>query len=90
MQGREKTGPHWPPLIAAMRKQFAAGAAFDAPEVRELARRWKELFDVTHAGSDGVLQNKLRTAYAQEPELLRGTGLDLPLLGFVGRAMAAL
>jgi DNA-binding transcriptional MerR regulator len=90
MQGREKTGPQWPVLIAAMRKLFEQGAAVNDSAVRDLAAQWKALFDVTHAGDDGSLKMKLYKAYTQEPELLRGTGLDLPLLSFVGRAMAAL
>ena len=80
----------WPPLVAAMRRLFEQGARPDDLAVRDLAAQWKALFDVTHAGDDGSLKTKLQAAYAQEPELLRGTGLDLPLLSFVGRAMAGL
>jgi hypothetical protein len=36
------------------------------------------------------MKAKLAAAYAQEPELLPCTGLDLPMLTFVGRAMASL
>jgi hypothetical protein len=90
MAGRSKIGDQWPPLVAAMRKRIEAGADIHDPEVRRLAAQWKEMFDVTHAGDDGSLKMKLRAAYQQEPELLRATGLDLPLLEFVGRAMAAL
>jgi len=90
MLGMAKTGGQWPPLVAGMRRLFEEGAAPGSPAVRELAVQWKALFDVTHAGDDGSLKAKLRTAYAQEPELLRNTGLDLPLLSFVGQAMAAL
>ena len=90
LQGRTQTKAAWPPLIAAMRKLVAQGAQVSDPAVRELAAQWKILFDVTHAGDDGSLKAKLAAAYAQEPELLRGTGLDMPLLQFVGRAMALL
>ena len=90
MQGRADTGTQWPPLVAAMRRLFEQGASPEEPAVRDLAVQWKALFDVTHAGDDGSLKTRLRTAYEQEPELLRGTGLDMPLLSFVGRAMAAL
>jgi DNA-binding transcriptional MerR regulator len=90
MEGRNKIGDQWPPLVAAMRKRVEAGADIHDPEVRKLAAQWQKLFDVTHAGDDGTLRRKLRAAYAEEPELLRATGLDLPLLEFVGRAMAAL
>ncbi len=90
MLGRASTGKQWPPLVAAMRQLFDQGAEPHDPAVRELAVQWKALFDVTHAGDDGSLKVRLQAAYAQEPELLRGTGLDMPLLSFVGRAMAAL
>lgn len=90
MEGRAKTDRQWPPLVTAMRKLYTLGATETDPQVQDLAAQWKVLFDVTHAGDDGALKAKLATAYAQEPELLRGTGLDLPLLMFVGRAMSAL
>ncbi|HSD39494.1 MAG TPA: MerR family transcriptional regulator [Rhodocyclaceae bacterium] len=90
MEGRNKIGEQWPPLVAAMRRRVEAGAGIHDAEVRKLAAQWQKLFDVTHQGDDGSLRLKLRAAYAQEPELLRATGLDLPLLEFVGRAMAAL
>jgi len=90
MLGLSNIGEQWPPLVAGMRRLFEEGAAPGSPAVRDLAVQWKALFDVTHAGDDGSLKIKLRTAYAQEPELLRNTGLDLSLLAFVGQAMAAL
>ncbi len=90
MQGRAATWAQWPPVVAAMRKLYEHGAGVSDPGVRELAAKWKALFDVTHAGDDGTLRAKLRVAYIEEPELLRGSGLDLPLLDYVGRAMAAL
>lgn len=90
MEGRNKIGDEWPPLVAAMRKRVEAGADIHDAEVSKLAAQWQKLFDVTHEGDDGSLRLKLRAAYAQEPELLRATGLDLPLLEFVRRAMAAL
>lgn len=90
MQGRTRTQSQWPPLVAAMRQQFTQSAAPDSPAVQALAAQWKVLFDITHAGDDGTLKAKLYTAYTQEPLLLRGTGLDLPLLQFVGQAMATL
>jgi len=89
-QGRAKTGAQWPPVVSAMRKLYDSGVAVSDPQVRDVATKWKALFDVTHAGDDGSLRTKLRVAYIEEPELLRGTGLDLPLLEYVGRAMASL
>ncbi|MDR3005787.1 MAG: MerR family transcriptional regulator [Acidovorax sp.] len=90
MRGRAQTQSQWPPLVAAMRQQFSEGAAPDTPAVQALAVEWKRLFDITHEGDDGTLKAKLYTAYTQEPGLLRGTGLDFPLLHFAGQAMAAL
>jgi DNA-binding transcriptional MerR regulator len=90
IRGRMQTAAQWPPLIAAMRRQFEQGLEITDSAVQDLAVQWKTLSDMAHADDDGSLRMKLRAAYEQEPELLRGTGLDLPLLDFFRRALAAI
>lgn len=79
----------WPPLIAAMRAQMTAGATPTDPAVRELARKWLELFR-SHAGDKPETQMKIRGAHAKEGRLLTGTWITEDMIAFVGRAMAAL
>lgn len=89
-QGRMATAKQWPPLVYAMRQLLNQGLSVSHPQVHVLAQQWQTLLEQTYPQGDGQLRIKLRQAYAQEPELLRGTGLDMALLEFVGRAMAAL
>lgn len=79
----------WPPLIAAMRAQMAAGAAPADAAVRQLAAKWLELFR-SQAGDKPETQMKIRAAHAQEPRLLTGTWITDEMIAFVGQAMAAL
>lgn len=83
---RERHGADWPPLIAAMRARMQAGASPHDPDVRALAQRWQALFDASMSGGDEGLRARLREAYAREPALLKGTGLDPQLLDFVRAA----
>lgn len=83
---REKHAADWPPLIAAMRALMQAGAAPGDAQPRALAQRWQALFESSMSGGDAGLRQRLREAYAREPALLRGTGLDPALLDFVRQA----
>jgi hypothetical protein len=83
---RERHGADWPPLIAAMRARMQAGASPRDRDVRALAHRWQVLFDASMSGGDEGLRARLREAYAREPALFKGTGLDPKLLDFVRAA----
>ena len=79
----------WPPLIAAMHTQMAAGAAPDDPAERQLALKWLELFR-SQAGDKPETQLKIRAAHAKEGRLLTGTWITDDMIAFIGQAMAAL
>ena len=89
-QNRVQNAAKWPPLIGSVRKKMELGARSDDVEVKELARAWQALFDASISGGDPALQAKLRKAWVQEPELLRGSGIDPAMLDFMRRAIADL
>jgi methyltransferase (TIGR00027 family) len=80
----------WLPLIAEVRQQIARGAAPGDPAVQTLARRWALLFRESHSGDDPELEGKIRSAIQNEPDLLVGVGMDLPLMTFVQQAIMQL
>jgi DNA-binding transcriptional MerR regulator len=80
----------WPQLVAQMREQMVAGAAPESPTVRELALRWRALWNESLSGSDARLERKLRAAFAAEPDLRLGVGVDDALLAYAAAAAAAL
>lgn len=89
-QNKIKNRDKWPPLIAAVRAQLDSGAGPLSESVRPLAAEWKKLFETSVTGGDVVIHAQLKLAYAQEPLLMQGTGLDTELLGFIRAAMDSL
>lgn len=79
----------WPQLVAQVRRQMSAGTAPETRAVRALAARWQRLFRDSHCGDDSALEAAVRHAYAQEPRLRIGVGVDETLLRYVERALAA-
>jgi hypothetical protein len=77
----------WPPLIAEIRKCMLAGLAPDSEEMRTLALRWREL-SLAKAGGDTKLQSKLQAAFQSDAAVRLGSGIDLPLTAYVGKALA--
>ena len=78
----------WPPLIAAIREHMQSETDPSHPDMRRLAMAWDEL-SAKKVGGDRRLAEKLRDAYAAEPALLFGSGIDRPLLDYVDRAPRA-
>ncbi|RUL70269.1 MerR family transcriptional regulator [Dyella choica] len=79
----------WPPLIAALIKARDAGTPSDDPHVLELARKWLKLF-TAYAGNDPATHARIREAYANEPDLRSGSGVNESLFGYVRAAMEEL
>jgi methyltransferase (TIGR00027 family) len=77
----------WPPLIAEMRLQCESGTKVSDPVVQALALRWQELFRASYCGENRELENKIRMAYLNEPDLMVGSGTDLSLNVFVQKAI---
>jgi len=80
---RKKYAADWPSLITELRGLMERGADASDPEVRAAVQRWQVLFDATMSGGDQSIRGKLQLAYAQEPELLRGSGIDADLINFI-------
>ncbi|WP_028101854.1 MerR family transcriptional regulator [Pseudoduganella violaceinigra] len=75
----------WPDLIMAIRRQMAADSSPAAPQARELAQRWFELFtDMVGSAPDARL--RFRTALEKEPELNAGRLMSDDLLEFLRQA----
>jgi hypothetical protein len=87
---RQKNREAWPPLIAAVREKMQAGVSPESEAVRPLAIKWKTLFEASATGGDPDIAEKLRIAYACEPLLTQGTGLDQALFTFIRQAMDSL
>lgn len=78
----------WPPLIAELREAMRAEVPAGEARVRELARRWMELFRA-YAGDDPATHARIREAYAKEPELRSGSAVDDALLAYVRAALSS-
>lgn len=77
----------WPALIVEVRKAMTADLPSDDPHVQALAQRWATLFRA-YAGDDPVTHERIREAYAKEPDLRRGSAVDEALIAYLRRAWA--
>lgn len=79
----------WPPLIAAIRDQMNQGADPAHAQMQALARRWLSLSN-EKAGGDLHLAAKLKQAFEREPSVRYASGIDAPLLAYLGDAFQTL
>ncbi|HEY8607924.1 MAG TPA: MerR family transcriptional regulator [Noviherbaspirillum sp.] len=79
----------WPPLIAAIRAHMANGTAADDPGLLRLAGEWAVL-SKKKVGGDERLAAKLQQAFAAEPALRFGSGIDGRFLDYLDKALLAL
>jgi hypothetical protein len=56
--------------------------------MRALAQRWTQLFRDAYCGNDRALEAKVRHAFALEPELSLGVGVDRALMNYIHAAIA--
>ena len=63
------------------------GAAPDDPAARLLAWRWASLLRASYSGGDRKLEEKIRSAFRSEPDLLVAVGVDRSLIAFMERAV---
>lgn len=80
----------WPELVALVREQMTAGVSSQAKPMRVLARRWNQLFCDAYCGNDQALEAKVRQAFALEPKLSLGVGVDRALMHYIHAAVAAI
>lgn len=76
----------WPPLIAAIRKHIETGTDPAGADMQHLAKEWKAL-SAKKVGGDLKLAEKLQHAFAAEPALRFGSGMDLPFLDYLATAL---
>lgn len=79
----------WPPLIAAIRVHMAEGTAHDDPALQDLVREWQTL-EHKKTGGQPALAAKLRLAFAQDPAVRFGSGIDDAFLAYLHAALQAL
>jgi len=78
----------WPDLVALVREQMMAGVSCKGQSMRALAQRWTQLFRDAYCGNDRALEAKVRHAFALEPELSLGVGVDRALMNYIHAAIA--
>jgi DNA-binding transcriptional MerR regulator len=76
----------WPELIAKVKAEMEKGTPPDSPEVRPLARRWKELVEMFTGGDQGIAAT-LKQRYMEEPGYAAQFGMSRELLEYVAKAM---
>lgn len=77
----------WPSLVAQVRAQLAAGVSCEAEPMQLLARRWNQLFQESYCGQDAALEASVRQAFAAEPDLSLGVGVDQALMDYIHAAI---
>jgi DNA-binding transcriptional MerR regulator len=80
----------WPQLVALVRKKLDEGVAVDAKPMQVLAVRWQQLFRHSFCGDNKALEIKVRKAFAKEPDLNLGVGVDEALIRYVHEAITHL
>jgi hypothetical protein len=76
----------WPELVAQVRQRMDAGRPAEARPVQALAARWQQLFRDSYCGDDAALEAHVRDAFAKEPDLRIGVGVDDALLRYMHQA----
>ncbi|MES2947038.1 MAG: MerR family transcriptional regulator [Pseudomonadota bacterium] len=77
----------WPLLVARVRDHLSAGVPSQAKPMQELARCWEQLFRDAYCGNNRALETKVRRAFAMEPELSLGVGVDPALMAYIHAAI---
>lgn len=77
----------WPKLVALVRAEMDQGTPIQDPTMQALAQRWQQLFRDSYCGDNRALEAKVRAAFAQEPDLMLGVGVDEALLVYLHSAM---
>jgi len=77
----------WPRLVAQVGEQLAAGVPHTAKPMQDLAQRWQQLFRDAYCGNDHALEARVRHAFAVEPDLSLGVGVDPALMAYIHAAI---
>jgi len=79
----------WPQLIANVREQMDKGTPVEDPAVAELARRWKELMELSSGGDTDIIKAAERF-HAANPDNAIQNDVDGQLYSYMGKAVAHL
>lgn len=74
----------WQTLIAEAKAHMDKGTDPKDPDVRRIAKRWRELIDA-FTGGDAMIEKNLKTMYEKEPAA-RHFGPDSALMAYVQKA----
>jgi len=77
----------WPKLIAAVRDEMHKGTDPSDPVMQEYAKQWRALIDEFTGGRKDIEQGV--ASVNREPAAQQKTGLDMEIMGYIGRAMQA-
>jgi DNA-binding transcriptional MerR regulator len=86
-KGQSAVVAEWFELVATMRRLMDTGTPAASPEAQACARRWMALAQETMGGSPGLIP-KMHAMYKHEPSIQAQTGIDVPMLQYVGQAAA--
>ncbi|MGW8265595.1 MAG: MerR family transcriptional regulator [Longimicrobiales bacterium] len=78
----------WPLLISRVREELQKGTDPSAPEVQELARRWRALVHA-FSGGDGEIEASVGKMFQAQPEMAARQGLDQEIFRYIGEALKA-
>jgi hypothetical protein len=77
----------WPRLMAQVQECLDAKFSFDSTPVQELARTWQALFRESYCGDDADMESRIRKAFANEPNLTMGIGVNDGLMAYMHKAI---
>lgn len=78
----------WPKLMAQVQECLDAKLPFDSACTQELANTWQALFRESYCGDDAETESRIRTAFANEPNLTMGVGVNDALMAYMHKAIA--
>lgn len=86
--GMRQAQAEWPQLIKEVRASMNLGIAPTESSAIELGRRWHALVN-TFTGGDAHIAQKLKAAYAKEPQVMAAQGMDAVMFTYIRAAMQA-
>ena len=86
--GLQQAQTAWPRLIKEVRAAMNLGIPPTDPSVVAMGRRWHELV-TAFTGGDANIANKLKQAYAREPQVMAAQGMDGAMFAYIREAMQA-
>jgi DNA-binding transcriptional MerR regulator len=80
----------WTNLTAKAQDRFNAKTSPKDPVVLSLAGEWQQLFRESYCGDDTEMERRIRTAFANESDLMLGVGVTAELVAYMHEAITCL